>query len=334
MVGVQRMALEISRDVILQAAIGLDPEEVDGYGPLVRDLESFVGLNATFDPAADESRLLERVRATRQVLDAALRRHVDRRRWSGARAGDDVLSTLLAAGLPDQEILDQLVTIVIAGHQTTASAIAWAFVCLHATPGALARLEEELHDAPSDGCISGLPYLQAVCLETLRLRPVVPVVSREVQRPFRLRNHTLPVGVFVTPCAYLAHRRPELFPDPETFRPERFLDPRFSPYAYFPFGGGPRRCIGMGFALVEMQIVLGVLLAAFSFEFFAPDRVRPVRRGDTIAPSGAWMRYTRRSSSRAVPGLAWPAPNRSWVATRAARKSTPPCRPSSSGTAP
>jgi cytochrome P450 len=133
-------------------------------------------------------------------------------------------------------------------------------------------------------------------LETLRLRPVIPVVSRQLQEPFRLRDYTLPAGVFVTPSAYLAHRRTESFPQPDEFRPERFLDRRYSPYVYFPFGGGVRRCIGMSFALLEMQIVLGMLVRTFRIAPLGP--VRAVRRAVTIVASGgAKMRVERRPTA-------------------------------------
>ena len=110
--------------------------------------------------------------------------------------------------------------------------------------------------------------------------------------PFRLRESVLPAGVFVTPCAYLAHRRAESFPEPDAFRPERFLDRRLSPYVYFPFGGGVRRCIGMPFALLEMQVVLGMLLRSFRIAPLGP--VRAVRRAVTIVASGGAKMYVER----------------------------------------
>ncbi|HJQ83626.1 MAG TPA: cytochrome P450 [Candidatus Binatia bacterium] len=301
-VGMQRVALEISKEVILRAVVGLETDQIERFSRLVHELMLVVGTNATFDPAADEPRVLARFRAARGALDVALQEHVERRR--AAPGGDDVLAALLGAGVDDEEIRDQLITMILAGHETTASSIAWALVCLVDAPDALERTLDEIDAVAADGFderVIGLPYLQAVCLETLRLRPVVPVVSRELQRPFRLRDQTLPAGVFVTPCAYLAHRRPASFPDAETFRPERFLEQRFSPYAYFPFGGGSRRCIGMSLALLEMQIVLGTLLRTFGFTSAAPAPVRAVRRGVTIVPSGgARMRVVRRAPATAA----------------------------------
>jgi len=304
----QRTALEISKEVILRTVFGLADDELDAFGRLVHDVMLLVGTNATFDEASDDARVLARFGAARAALDAALQEHVERRRRAPA-TGDDILSLLLAArsgsgeALADEEIRDQLMTMVLAGHETTASSITWALVCLHAEPDALAPALAEIDALARDTFeqrLVDLPYLQAVCLETLRLRPVIPVVSREVQRIFPLRDWMLPPGVFVTPSAYLAHRRADSFPDAERFRPGRFLERRFSPYAYFPFGGGVRRCIGMSFALLEMQIVLGMLLRTFRFVPADAGAVRAVRRGVTIVPSGgAKMSVTRRVAGSA-----------------------------------
>ncbi|HZR79452.1 MAG TPA: cytochrome P450 [Candidatus Binatia bacterium] len=294
-VSVQRTALAISREVILRAVLGLDDGEVDELIHLVERLMVLVGTNAPFDDDGRSGRVTARLLAARGDLVGALRRIVARRRRSGDHRRDDVLSTLLGVGngarrpLADDEIEDQLVTMILAGHETTASSIAWALIALLANGAAHDRLLAEVGDgrkARDDDDVAAAPYLQAVCLETLRLFPVVPIVAREVARPFRLRNRWIPPGVFVTPCAYLAHRRPDSFAEPTAFRPERFLGHRFPPNVYFPFGGGVRRCLGMGFALLEMQIVLGMLVRAFRFRAADPRPVRPVRRAVTIVPSG------------------------------------------------
>jgi cytochrome P450 len=293
-VRIQRTALEISKEVILRAVFGLVDHELEQFSRLVHELMLVVGTNATFDEHAGDARVLERFRSARRALHDALQEHIERRRRDDVRRGEDVLSLLVAGRtgsgetLPDEEIRDQLVTMVLAGHETTASSITWALLCVHAEPDVLRRLLSELDRTvdPSAERLAELPYLQAVSLETLRMRPVIPVVSRQLQRPFHLRGRALPAGVFVTPCAYLAHRRAEAFPEPDAFRPERFLDRRFSPYVYFPFGGGVRHCMGMSFALLEMQIVLGVLLRSFRFELVHDEPVRPVRRAVTIVASG------------------------------------------------
>jgi len=298
-VGMQQAALEISRNVILRAVLGVDDAGLDHVGRLIHDLTQLVGTNAPFDDPADGGALADRFRAARTRLHAALDEHVARRREGAVR--DDVLGVLLAARteagapLPADEIRDQLMTMILAGHETTASSIAWTLLDLHATPHVLEAVLRELDGARDR---RPTPYLQATCLEALRLHPVIPVVSREVRRPFRLGDRMLAPGVFVTPCIYLAHRRRASFPDATTFRPERFLARRFSPYAYLPFGGGARRCIGMSFALLEMEVVLGVLLRGFTFAPVAAAPARPVRRGVTIVPSGgARMRVEPRSGA-------------------------------------
>lgn len=302
-VSLQRTALDISREVILRVVLGLPEADIERFSALIDAVMVLVGTNATFDDQSGDPRLLARFRAARDALNDALQAHIERRRHGAG--GDDMASAMLAAHdaagarLSDEEIRDQLVTMILAGHETTASSITWALLCLQEHPAALATLVRELdasrRDVP-DEQLAKLPYLQAVCCETLRVRPVIPVVSRELQRPFRLRQQTLPAGVFVTPCAYLAHRRPDAFADPLAFQPERFLDRRYSPYVYFPFGGGVRHCMGMSFALLEMQVVLGTLLRAFEF---APlgTAARPVRRAVTIVASGGGKMYVERRAT-------------------------------------
>lgn len=302
-VSMQRVALEISKEVIIRLVLGAAEDEVGRLSRLIDALMVLVGTNTQLDEPTVDGRVLQRFHSVRGALDAALQEHVDRRRR--APEGDDLLAMLLSARsasgavLSDEEIRDQLITMLLAGHETTASSITWALLCLNEQPETLQKLVAELEGAgelsPTDG-LASLPYLQAVCLETLRLRPVIPVVSRQLQEPFRLRDYTLPAGVFVTPSAYLAHRRTESFPQPDEFRPERFLDRRYSPYVYFPFGGGVRRCIGMSFALLEMQIVLGMLVRTFRIAPLGP--VRAVRRAVTIVASGgAKMRVERRPTA-------------------------------------
>ena len=305
-VSVQRAALAISREVILRVLLGVDERGADALADLVEKLMALVGTNAPFDDDPRTGRVTARLFAARRALIEALHEVVTQRRRAGG-GGDDVLALLIearsASGRPldDDAILDQLVTLILAGHETTASSITWTLVALLANGSAHDRLLGELENtgpACGDEGLAALPYLQATCLETLRLFPVVPIVSRELSRPFRLGDRWLPAGVFLTPCAYLAHRRPESFSEPTAFRPERFLGRRHAPHVYFPFGGGARRCLGMGFALLEMQIVLGILLRSFRFHPLETRRARPVRRAVTIVPSGGTrMQVERRSAA-------------------------------------
>jgi cytochrome P450 len=301
-VSLQRTALAISRDVILRVTLGCDDDAVGHLSGLVERIMAVVGTNATFG-GHDDARLMARFGSARDDLHGSLQEHVERRRSDGAHRNGDVLSALVApdAGLSDEEIRDQLVTMILAGHETTASSLTWAVLCLQAEPRALRALLAELDgagDALADERLTELPYLRATCSETLRMRPVIPVVSREVQRPFRLRDRVLVPGTFATACAYLAQRRAEYFPDPDAFLPERFLDRRFSPYVYFPFGGGARHCIGMAFAFVELQIMLGILLRSFRFAPVEGVSVRPVRRAVTVVPSGGGKVHVERRGGR------------------------------------
>ncbi|MEZ4448409.1 MAG: cytochrome P450 [Nannocystaceae bacterium] len=212
---------------------------------------------------------------------------------------EDILAMLVqargedGASLDDHEIRDQLVTLLIAGHETTAIGLAWALYHLHRHPEALARLRAEL-DGLGDAIgrdegpeqIVALPYLNAVCNETLRLNPIVPDVVRVLRRPLELGRYTLPAGTPVCPAAALVHQRPDLYPDPDAWRPERFLERKFSPFEFIPFGGGHRRCIGAAFALYEMKLVLAVFVQTGRFRLGSDDPLKPVRRNITMAPEG------------------------------------------------
>jgi cytochrome P450 family 135 len=172
----------------------------------------------------------------------------------------DVLSSLIRADELDEEsLLDQLTTLLMAGHDTSTTALVWAIERLVRHPRALARARED--DA----------YLDAVVKETLRLRPVLPAVTRRASRPVELAGHHLPAGVTVMPCIRLAHLSPEHYSDPEAFRPERFLEGEGGGYTWIPFGGGPQRCIGASFAMVQMRIVLRTVLTEAEL---LPDRAR------------------------------------------------------------
>ncbi len=193
----------------------------------------------------------------------------------GARRGDedlaereDILSLLLQAqhedGSPmsDRELRDELVTLLVAGHETTATALAWAVERLARHPDKLDRLTAEVRDGSED-------YLKAVVAETLRLRPVISLVNRTLKAPMSFGGYDLPAGVKVAPCIYLVHRRPDVYPEPERFLPERFLDEAPGTYTWIPFGGGVRRCLGGAFAQLEMEVVLRELVSR--------AKVRPTR---------------------------------------------------------
>jgi cytochrome P450 family 135 len=192
---------------------------------------------------------------------------------------DDVLSLLLQAthedGSPmsDDELRDELMTLLVAGHETTASALAWAVERSVRTPGVLDRLRDGDED-----------YIDAVCKETLRLRPILALVLRRLTEPMEIGGRTLPAGVNLAPCIYLIHRRPDVYPDPYAFRPERFLEQPAGTYTWIPFGGGVRRCLGASFALFEMRVVLRELVARVALRATDPRPERITRRAITLVP--------------------------------------------------
>jgi len=190
--------------------------------------------------------------------------------------------------MSDRELRDQLVTLLLAGHETTATALAWTFDLLAHEPAALARLSAEVRAGDGEQ-----RYLRAVISESLRLRPVVPLAGRALAQELRCDGLVLPAGTDVTPAIWLTHTRADLYPDPHAFRPERFLDQAPATYAWIPFGGGVRRCLGAAFAELEMRVVLSCVLERFELSTSRrPERV--LRRGVTLAPRhGSRVRLRR-----------------------------------------
>jgi cytochrome P450 len=195
----------------------------------------------------------------RDPLDAAVYEEIERtRRDSQLEERDDILAMLVqgrhedGSPMTDREIRDQMITILIQGHASTATAISWALERLIRHPDKAERLRAETED--------GDAYLDAVVFETLRLRPTNPIVVRKVKQPFRLGEYDLEVGTVIAPCIFLLHRRADLYPEPLRFRPERFLEEPVDSYKWIPFGGGDRYCIGRNFAVAEIKSVLRTVL--------------------------------------------------------------------------
>jgi cytochrome P450 family 135 len=248
----------LTRPQMLLFPILLGPERLSRFGPFMR--------------------LHERV-------DALIYEEIaERRRAPDLERRDDILSMLIAArhesdGSPmtDREIRDELVTLLVAGHETTANALAWAVERLVRHPDKLARLAEEVRAGEKR-------YLEAVVTETLRLRPVISLVARRLTAPVEIGGWRLPAGVTVAPSIYLVHRRPDLYPEPEAFEPERFLQSPPGTYTWIPFGGGVRRCIGGSFAQFEMQVVLAELVKRRLLRPARPESEPVFRRAITETP--------------------------------------------------
>lgn len=213
-------------------------------------------------------------------------------------APTDILSLLIAARdsegqpLSDQELRDQLMTLLLLGHETTASGLTWAFYWIYQNPAVLLCLRSELEHLPTDidpVQLSQQPYLTAVCKEALRVYPIALISQpRKVKQTIKLKGYEFEPGTVLVPCIYLAHRRTQTYPEADQFRPERFLNCKLSLYEYFPFGGGNRSCIGMALALFEMKLILATLMRYYQFTPTRPIQPihRPARRGITFVPPG------------------------------------------------
>jgi cytochrome P450 len=279
----------ITLEVILRVVFGVED------GARQEDLRRHIGslaslgrkpflLFATRDrhlgPHAPWARFLR----TREALYAALAGQIQERRHApGLGQRSDVLSQLLLArdehgnAMTDEEVRDELVTLLFAGHETTATSLAWAFDLLAHHPRALSRLVADL-----DG--GGTEYLDAVIKETLRVRPVIALVDRQVRQTTRIGEHTIPAGAMVCPNVYLAQRREDLYENPAAFWPERFAGQAPPRFGWFPFGGGIRRCLGASFATFEMQIVIPEVLRAVTVRPASRRPARIRREAVTLVP--------------------------------------------------
>jgi cytochrome P450 len=280
----------LTLQVIMRAVFGYEP------GPASDELRS--RLRAMVEPlsrprglplmvllgrlGSDRGAAAKQFEARRRAVDELLYGEIARRRAEADLAErDDVFSALLLAEdedggrLSDPEVRDELVTLLLAGHETTATGLAWTFDLLLHAPEVLARARVE-----------GDEYLDAVVKESLRLRPVIPGVGRVVRgEPFHLDGYVIPPGVEINPSIRMIHRRGDLYPDPAAFKPERFLsDDAPDTYTWLPFGGGTRRCLGASFALMEMRIVLARVLQRAALRPVDPEREQVQFRAITLSP--------------------------------------------------
>jgi cytochrome P450 len=303
----------ITLDVIVQVVFGVETSArrdelrrlilaVTGLGrnPLVL----FATRDRRLGPHAPWARFIK----ARDALHAALVSEIRQRREApdlGQRS--DVLSQLLLArddegrAMTDDEVRDELVTLLFAGHETTATSLAWAFDLLLHHPRALSSLVAEL-----DG--GGSEYLDATIMETLRIRPVVALVDRHVRQAVGIGGHTIPAGAIACPNIYLVQRRADLYQDPAAFRPDRFVGQTPPAFGWFPFGGGIRRCLGASFATFEMRIVVPEVLSAVTLRPASRRPARVRREAVTIVPRDgahepAGPNARDRGSSRTVAAL-------------------------------
>lgn len=241
------------------------------------------------------------IRQLSEEIDRLLFAEIEERRNNFDPNRIDILSLLLMAedeegnGLTDQDLRDELMTLLLAGHETTATALTWAMYWLHSLPEVKEKLLAELetvNDPEDPWQLLKLPYLSAVCNETLRINPVAMLTfPRQVEEPMELCGYRLEPGMLLMGCIYLLHRREDLYPEPEQFQPERFLEREFSPYEFMPFGGGVRRCVGAALADYEMKIVLGTIMNQLDLALVNQRPVKPGRRGITLGQrEPVWMK--------------------------------------------
>jgi cytochrome P450 len=234
----------------------------------------------------------------REVDDLLFAEIAEHRERPDLEEREDILSMLMTAEfedgsrMEDKELRDQLMTLLLAGHETTATALAWTFDLLLRHPAALGRLRDSLTAGEED-------YLRATISESLRLRPVIPLAGRRLGAELSVDGMTLPAGTDVTPAIWLTHTRADIYPEPFAFKPERFLEEGPDTYGWIPFGGGVRRCIGATFAEFEMRIVLREVLTRCELRKASPRPERTGRRNITLSPkAGTPVVLTAREPAR------------------------------------
>jgi cytochrome P450 family 135 len=297
----------IALEVILQTVIGVsDERRLERLRELLRRLTQ-VGLLEMWGtwayPKLFEHPLVRRFTTLRILpeVDRLLYEEIAAHR-AEPEGREDVLALLLAArdeegaALSDEELRDHLITLLVAGHETTTTALAWCFERLLRHPAALSRLEREL--AAAEGSESGQEaYLEAVVNETLRVRPVIDAVWRKLGAPTEIAGRLLPAGAIVMPSIMMVQSS-HAFDDAERFRPERFLEGSAPPYTFIPFGGGTRRCIGASFATMEMKTIIRTVLERVQLRAPTPRPERTKVHHITLVPArGGRVIVTRRRPS-------------------------------------
>ena len=299
----RRVTQEVSLQVIFEAVYGLQDNEratelKQRITKLANVFESTLASTLLFFPWIQRDlgawspwgNFLRQQKA----INTAIYQEIAERRKEDHSQRQDILSLMMLAqdetgqGMSDHQLRDELMTLMLAGHETTATAIAWGLYWIHRYPEVKAKLRGEIASLgtnPDPMAIAKLPYLDAVCKETLRIYPIAMLTfPRMVLESTELLGYKLETGQVVMGCIYLLHQRDDLYPQPDQFKPERFLSREFSAYEFFPFGGGKRRCVGEALAMLELKLVLGTIVAEYDLELKSDRPEMPARRGVTLAP--------------------------------------------------
>ncbi|AFZ35316.1 Unspecific monooxygenase [Stanieria cyanosphaera PCC 7437] len=301
----RKITQEISLQVILEAVYGLYEDEksqklkylltkvTDVFSsPLSSALLFFDWLQKDLGAWSPWGNFLRQ----QQEIDSLIYGEITERRAKGYENRNDILSLMMSARdesgdpMSDRELRDELMTLMFAGHETTATAMAWALYWIHRLPEVRQKLVAEIDSLgsnPEPMAIAKLPYLTAVCQETLRIYPVAMLTfPRVVTEPIELLGYQLEPGMIAMGCIYLAHQREDIYSNHHQFKPERFLEKQYSQYEFLPFGGGARRCIGEALAQLEMKLVLANILSNYELTLVSQSPEKPHRRGVTLAPTG------------------------------------------------
>ncbi|TAF09222.1 MAG: cytochrome P450 [Nostocales cyanobacterium] len=300
---IRSITQDITLRVIMQAVFGLDEgpraEKLQellgkllekGSSRLIVFLLYFPSLQRDFGPIDLWGQQMRLQAETDNLIYA----EIQERRENPDPSRTDILSLLMAArdeaGQPmtDEELHDELITLLVAGHETTATALAWALYWIHKLPSVRQKLLAEIDDLaenPDSNTVFKLPYLNAVFSETLRIYPVAMLTfPRQVKMPISIGGYDLEPGTVALGSIYLTHHREDIYPEPKKFKPERFLEQQFSPYEYLPFGGGARRCIGLAFAQLEMKLAIVKILSSLELELVDNGDIAAQRRGLVTSP--------------------------------------------------
>jgi cytochrome P450 len=296
----------LTLEIILRAVFGLDAgERLDALRERLTRILAFGNSPSSLIPAFQRGRVWRDFIRHREESDVLIYSIIDERRGEAEGERDDILAMLLDARHEDgspmspEEIRDELMTLLVAGHETTASELAFAFERLSRAPDVLTRLTEEI-DADGEDA-----YVTATVHETLRRRPVLAnAAPRLVMEPVQIAGWSYEPGVCLLADAYLLHHDPDIYPEPYAFRPERFLDEQPGTYTWIPFGGGRRRCLGASFALLEMKIVLSAVLREMELSAPAPANEGARRRSITLSPRAGARTILRARRAARVPTAA------------------------------
>lgn len=294
---------QVSLEVILRIVFGL--KEGERYQQIKPLLTTW--LNMTDSPLRSSILFFQflqkdwgnwspwgRMQGRQKQIYELLQTAIEDKRTKNYEKENDVLSLMMAVRdedgqvMTDEELKDELLTMLFAGHETTATTLAWALYQIHKNPEVLEKLKQEINSLgknPQPMEIANLPYLTAVCQETLRMYPVIPTLfPRITKKSVNIAGYQFDSETPLMPSIYLVHYREDLYPQPQQFKPERFLDKQYSHYEYIPFGGGSRRCLGYALALLEIKLVLATVLLNYRLTLQEDKPVKLQRRGFTLAP--------------------------------------------------